>query len=248
MIILFTDFGSSDIYAGQVKAVLAQSAPGVQLIDLLHDVPNFQIRAGAHLLTAMVGRFPKDSVFLAVVDPGVGSSRQPAVMEADGQYFVGPDNGLLSVAAARASQRRFWRIDWRPENLSCSFHGRDLFAPIAAAIASGAFPKDKLTQIEQLDVKLGAEDIFEVIYIDHYGNVMTGLRADTLAYNAKLEVNGKVLQYARTFSAVPEGTAFWYENSVGLIEIAVSCGSAAEQFELAVGQALQAAPGFRACE
>lgn len=248
MIILFTDFGSSDIYVGQVKAVLAQSAPGVQCIDLLHDVPNFQIRAGAHLLAATLGCFPQGSVFLAVVDPGVGSSRQPVVMEADGRYFVGPDNGLLSVAAARASQCRCWRIDWRPENLSASFHGRDLFAPIAAAIASGTFPKDKLTPIEQLDVRLGAEELFEVIYLDHYGNAMTGLRADKLAHDAKLEVNGKVLQYARTFSAVPEAAAFWYENSVGLVEIAVSGGSAAEQFELAVGQALEVSPGFRACE
>lgn len=242
MIILFTDFGSSDIYVGQVKAVLAQSAHGIQLIDLLHDVPNFQIRAGAHLLAATLGRFPKDSVFLAVVDPGVGSSRQPVVMEADGQYFVGPDNGLLSVVAARASRCRCWRIDWRPENLSASFHGRDLFAPIAAAIAGGAFPKDKLMPIEQLDVRLGAEDLFEVIYLDHYGNAMTGLRADTLTHDAKLEVNGQVLQYARTFSAVPEAAAFWYENSVGLVEIAVSCGSAAKQLELAMGQALEVAP------
>lgn len=248
MIILFTDFGSSDIYVGQVKAVLAQAAPGVQIIDLLHDVPNFQIRAGAHLLAATLGCFPKDSVFLAVVDPGVGSSRQPVVVEADGQYFVGPDNGLLSVVAARASQRCFWRIDWHPQNLSHSFHGRDLFAPIAAAIAGGVFPHDKLTAIEQLDVRLGADDLSEVIYLDHYGNAMTGLRTGTLAHDAKFEVNGQVLQYARTFSAVPEAAAFWYENSVGLVEIAVNCGSAAEQLELAEGQALEVVPGCRVCE
>ena len=238
MIILFTDFGTSDIYVGQVKAVLAQSAPGIQLIDLLHDVPNFQIRAGAHLLAASLGRLSKNSVFLAVVDPGVGSSRQPVVMEADGQYFIGPDNGLLSVVAARAAQCLFWRIDWRPENLSSSFHGRDLFAPIAAAIASGAFPQDKLSLIEQLDVSLGGEDLFEVIYIDHYGNAMTALRAGSVQHHAELNVNGQVLQYARTFSEAQAGSAFWYENSIGLIEIAVNCGNAAQVLKLAVGQCI----------
>lgn len=241
MIILFTDFGSSDIYVGQVKAVLAQSAPGVPLIDLLHDVPNFQIRAGAHLLAATLGRFPKDCVFLVVVDPGVGSSRQPVVMQADGQYFVGPDNGLLSVVAARASQCRFWRIDWRPEKLSASFHGRDLFAPIVAALASGAFPNDKLTPIEQLDISLGGEDICDVIYLDHYGNAMTGLRAGSLPHRAGIYLNGQTVQYARTFSEAEAGAAFWYENSIGLIEIAVNCGSAAQVLNLAVGQQMSVA-------
>ncbi len=238
MVILFTDFGSSDLYVGQVKAVLAQSSPGITVIDLLHDVPNFQVGAGAHLLAAMSDRFPKGNVFMAVVDPGVGSSRQPVVMAVDGQFFIGPDNGLLSVVAARTSQRNFWRIDWRPETLSQSFHGRDLFAPIAAAVASGTFPHDKLTSIDQLNVQLDAEDLFEVIYIDHYGNAMTGLRVAALSYDAKLSVNGLSLQYVRTFSESPEGDMFWYENSLGLVEIAVNCGSAALKLELVVGQAI----------
>jgi hypothetical protein len=244
MIILFSDFGSSDIYVGQVKAVLAQSAPGVQLLDLLHDAPNFQIQAAAHLLAASFVRMPQGSVFLAVVDPGVGGQRQPVVMEADGQYFVAPDNGLLSVVAARASYTRFWRIDWRPESSSSSFHGRDLFAPIAAAIAGGAFPKDKLSLIEQLDVRLSAEALFEVIYVDHYGNAMTGVRAGSVPQHARLEVGGQVVQYARTFSQAQAGAAFWHENSFGLIEIAVNCGSAAQVLNLAVGQTVSV--GYRA--
>lgn len=244
MIILFSDFGSSDIYVGQVKAVLAQSAPGVQLIDLLHDAPNFQIQAAAHLLAASFVRMPKGSVFLAVVDPGVGGQRQPVVMEADGQYFVAPDNGLLSVVAARASYTRFWRIDWRPENSSSSFHGRDLFAPIAAAIAGGAFPQDKLSLIEQLDVRLSAEELFEVIYVDHYGNAMTGVRAGSVSRQACFEVGGQIVQYARTFGEIQAGSAFWYENSFSLIEIAVNCGSAAQALNLAVGQMVSV--GYRA--
>ena len=100
MILLFTDFGADDIYVAQVKAVLAQQ-PGTPILDLLHRVPNFNARAGAHLLAALQERFPAGSVFLAVIDPGVGSERDAVVVEADDKWYVGPDNGLLSVVAAR---------------------------------------------------------------------------------------------------------------------------------------------------
>src|SRR5215510_10038563 len=102
MIFLFTDFGSADIYVGQVKAVLAERAPRVPVIDLLHDAPPFNIRAGAHLLAALSTRIPRGSVTMAVVDPGVGGRREAVAVLADGRWFVGPDNGLLSVLAARA--------------------------------------------------------------------------------------------------------------------------------------------------
>lgn len=242
MIVLFTDFGGSDLYVGQVKAVLTRMAPGVTVIDLLHDAPSFQKRAGAHLLAALARQFPAGSVFLAVVDPGVGGPRQPVVVEADGGYFVGPDNGLLSVLAARAAGYRCWRIGWQPGSLSPSFHGRDLFAPIAAALSGAAFPHEKLIPIEQLDVRLGADDLPEIIYLDHYGNAMTGLRAGTLAQDAKLLVNGQILEFAHTFSRAKERSVFWYENSIGLIEIAVNCGSAAGLLGLAVGQAVHVQP------
>src|SRR5512138_140474 len=137
MIALYTDFGADDIYVAQVKSVMLEELAGrVPIVDLLHSVPAFDIAAGAHLLAALQTRFPRGTVFLAVVDPGVGSERDAAVVEADGKWFVGPDNGLLSVAAARATEARTWRILWRPPALSVSFHGRDLFAPVAAWIAS----------------------------------------------------------------------------------------------------------------
>src|SRR5262249_45495979 len=100
-IFLFTDFGSTDIYAGQVKSVLQQHAPGVAVIDLLHDAPDFNVRASAHLLAALAPRIPAGSTVLAVVDPGVGSARAAVAMRGNGSWFVGPDNGLLSVWAAR---------------------------------------------------------------------------------------------------------------------------------------------------
>ena len=136
MIVLFTDFGADDIYVGQVKAALLGHLPaGAVIIDLLHSVPNFHARAGAHLLAALQSGFPADTVFLSVVDPGVGTDRDAVILQADNKWYVGPDNGLLSLVAARATKTQTRRIVWRPPNLSSSFHGRDLFAPVAAWIA-----------------------------------------------------------------------------------------------------------------
>lgn len=234
MLVLFTDYGWADPYVGQVKAVLARHAPGVALIDLLHDVPDFNAHAGAHLLDALCRSFPVGSVFFCVVDPGVGGPRQAVVVEADGRWFVGPDNGLLSVLATRAQALRCWRIDWRPEEMSDTFHGRDLFAPIAAWIAASEFSEDKLTAIPALEVQFDSADLARVIYIDHYGNAWTGLRGGQLAEMA-VEVKGRALTHYRTFGEAGKGEAFWYVNSAGLIEIAANRGSAVELLGLKVG-------------
>ena len=175
-IVLFTDFGTNDIYVGQVKAALERDAPGLPVIDALNDAPAFNVKAGAHLLASLVPEYPQGSVFLAVVDPGVGGERAPVAMRADGYRFVGPDNGLVSVFAARAARVEAFRIAWTPGRLSASFHGRDLFAPVAARIASKTVPKDWLTSLEKLEVDFGPGDLAEVIYVDHYGNAVTGLR------------------------------------------------------------------------
>jgi len=235
MILLFTDFGASDLYVGQVKAVLAEQAPGVPVIDLLHEAPAFNVKAGAHLLAALAERLPRESVVFAVVDPGVGSKRDAVVVRADGRRFVGPDNGLLSVAAARAERRTLWSIAWRPRRLARSFHGRDLFAPIAAAIARGDFPEARLRRKPRLAVNLGAEDLAEVIYVDHYGNAATGLRASGVSRRARLVVNGAWIEHARVFSEAAPGAVFWYENSLGLAEIAANGVSAAAKLGLRVG-------------
>jgi S-adenosylmethionine hydrolase len=236
MIVLFTDFGADDIYAAQVKAVLLlRMPPGAVIIDLLHSAPNFDAKASAHLLASLHGGFPLGTVFLTVIDPGVGSARSPVVLEADGKWFVGPDNGLLSVIAARAKKMRVWRIVWRPDTLSASFHGRDLFAPIAAWIAQGGLPVDKVEEITGLNVQLGASDLPHVIYIDHYGNSLTGLRACNVSSSATIEFGKHKLRHARVFAEVPAGAAFWYENSEGLVEIAVNRGNAAVKLGVKVG-------------
>ncbi len=234
-IVLFTDFGSRDLYVGQVKAVLARDAPGVAIVDLLNDAAAFNVRAAAHLLASLVPEFPQGSVFLAVVDPGVGGARAAVVLRADGYRLVGPDNGLLSVFAARAAHVETFRIAWKPERLSSSFHGRDLFAPVAARLASDTLPRGWLAPVQGLSIDFGAADLTEIIYVDHYGNAVTGVRARGAPRGARLAVNGESLDHARVFSAVPEGRAFWYENSQGLVEIAVNQGSAVGALGLKVG-------------
>jgi S-adenosylmethionine hydrolase len=243
MIVLFTDFGADDIYVAQVKARLLETAPpGTVVTDLLHSVPDFDPRAGAHLLAALQSHFPLGTVFLAVIDPGVGSTRGAAVLKADERWFVGPDNGLLSVVWSRAAHRSTWRITWVPERLSASFHGRDLFAPVAAFIAGGDLPADRIAHSDGLEVSFGADDLPEIIYIDHYGNALSGMRASAIPTTSVLRVGNTRIPWARVFSDVPGGSACWYENSIGLVEVAINGGRAATKLALQVGDRVEAIP------
>jgi hypothetical protein len=235
VIVLYTDFGARDLYVAQVKAVLAARAPGVPVLDATHDLAAYAVRPAAHLLAALAGEYPRGSAFLAVVDPGVGTGRGAIVVEAEGRRFVGPDNGLLSVLWARARARKCRRIAWRPKRLTSSFHGRDLFAPVAAALARGRVPRGWLVPIARPRVLLSGEDLAQVIYIDHYGNAVTGLRRTD--GSRRLRVGRRVLPYARTFGEA--SGPFWYENSMGLVEISAPHASAARVLRLRVGSRVQ---------
>jgi S-adenosylmethionine hydrolase len=235
MIVLFTDFGWNGPYVGQMKAVLLTQASDQPIVDLMHDAPAFKPRAAAYLLASLVKPFPPGTVFLAVVDPGVGSrQRRPCVMQADGRWFVGPDNGLFNVAARQAERWQAWHINWQPKRISDSFHGRDLFAPVAAQLANDEQPA--MTPYK-LDIGKTAwpTDLSEVIYLDRFGNAITGLRGQALGRQEILQAGTGRLGYARTFSEVPTGQPFWYVNSNGLVEIAVNQGSAARRLGLLVG-------------
>lgn len=166
-----------------------------------------------------------------MVDPGVGGKRDAIVVEADDRRFVGPDNGLLSVLWQRARRRRCWQIRWRPRRLAASFHGRDLFAPVAAALAMKRMPRGWLVSKKSLDRNLEAGDLPQVIYIDHYGNAVTGLRS--LERDRVLRAGGRALRHARTFEDAKG--PFWYRNSMGLVEIAAPKGRAAALLRLRVG-------------
>jgi S-adenosyl-L-methionine hydrolase (adenosine-forming) len=235
MIVLFTDFGTDGPYVGQMKAVLHRDAPGVPVIDLFADAPAAMPKPSAYLLAAYGGWFPPGSVLLAVVDPGVGGSRRAVVVEADGRFLVGPDNGLFELVLRRARTVRSWEIVWRPPSLSASFHGRDLFAPMAAQLAHGPLPRDRLRVGDLCRRAEWPDELSEIVYIDHFGNAMTGIRAAALPDGARLDIGGRWLRQARTFSDVPTGEPFWYENANGLAEVALNGGRAATALKLAVG-------------
>jgi S-adenosylmethionine hydrolase len=236
MIVLFSDFGLSGPYVGQVKAVFAEIVPSVPVIDLFADAPTADPRAAAYLLAAYDDVFPAGTLFFAVVDPGVGGARLPVILLADDRWYVGPDNGLLALVARRAAATRVWEITWRPPHLSASFHGRDLFAPAVARLALGEAPPGKERPAGLSEPKPDwPDDLAEIVYVDHYGNAFTGTRATKLSPQAKLAVGGRVLARARTFGDLEPGTAFWYQNANGLAEIAVASGRADRTLGIGIG-------------
>lgn len=229
MLVLFTDFGLAGPYTGQMKAVLHRDAPEVPVIDLFADAPAADPRHAAYLLAAYAPALPPGSTFLCVVDPGVGSARPPMIVRAWERLFVGPGNGLFELCLRRAPDAAAWRIDWRPGGgMSDSFHGRDLFAPVAAALACKAAPADFGPPAPPGLGRRGdwPDDLAEIVYVDVYGNAMTGLRAAALPEDARLRVGETMVTRGRTFSDRAVGEALWYENANGLAEVAVNCGRA----------------------
>jgi hypothetical protein len=187
-------------------------------------------------LPAYVGWFPPATIFLCVVDPGVGGTRPAIILAADGRWYVGPGNGLFELVQRRAEGKtRSWDIEWKPDRLSASFHGRDLFAPVAAMLSRGEPPPGRLREDDADRRTDWPDELFEIVYLDHFGNAMTGVRSAIIPSDAKLVAAGRVLKHARTFSDLPVGSPFWYENSNGLVEIAVNQGRADRKLGLAIG-------------
>ena len=198
--------------------------------------------ASAYLLAAYAAWFAAGTVFLCVVDPGVGGTRPAIILKVDSRWYVGPGNGLFELVRRRARQAQSWDIDWKPEHLSASFHGRDLFAPVAAMLARGEPPPGRPRK-DRADCREDwPDDLSEIVYVDRFGNAMTGLRAAMLSRNARLAAAGQVLERARTFSDRQPGTAFWYENSNGLAEIAVNQGRADQELGLSIGAQVDIVP------
>ncbi len=240
MILAFTDFGHAGPYLGEMRIAALREAPDVAYIDLLADAPAFRPDLAAYLLAALTPRLRPGDVLLGVVDPGVGTDRAPLALKLDDYWLVGPDNGLFELAMRRAGTVRAQRITWQPQKLSASFHGRDLFAPVAARLASGAtHDLAPTTPLRFLD---WPDDLDRIIQIDHYGNLITGRRSDTLSADRTLGLAGRTIRHARTFGAVPKGALFWYGNSSGLVEIAANGGSAATSLDVGIDTALQALP------
>ena len=245
MVVLFTDFGWQGPYVGLLKLAIARYAPMVPVIDLCHDAPAFEVQCSAYLLATYAREFPPGAVFVAVVDPGVGGLRPPLILRADEHWFIGPDNGLFDRVAARARQFQSWQITWQPERLSASFHGRDLFAPVAAMLVTGMVTPPQVGVATPFKFQNWPDDLARIIYIDRYGNLITGIRAASMGPDAVIQVGDLILRQARTFSDVPVGEGFWYENSSGLVELAINQGNAAARFGVAVGAGVQVTGEYR---
>jgi S-adenosylmethionine hydrolase len=238
LITLLTDFGTADGYVGEMKGVLLARAPDAALVDITHDIPPQDVESARLTLARVWRRFPPRTVHLVVVDPGVGTERAALAVESDERFLVGPDNGVLSPSLLVAGVRAVELLI--PPDAAASFHGRDVFAPAAAALALG-------TGIEKLGKPMSHPLIRrtpepkriddgvlagEVITIDRFGNAITnlvGLRAGTI------DAAGTTLPLRRTYGEVPTGAALAIVGSTGLIEIAVRDGSAARQLNLTRG-------------
>ena len=221
---------------GQMKAKIYDAAPTASVVDLFADLPVHNPRAAAYLLAAYADEFSPGDIFICVVDPGVGGDRPGIIVEADGRWFVGPGNGVFEIVMRRCSgECRIWEIDWRPEKLSASFHGRDIFAPIGAKLFCGEEPPGVAKPIDWMRHQTWPDDLAEIVYIDHFGNAMTGLRSVGVNPSSELKINDISLKRENTYSEVPLGCGFWYENSVGLIELAVNQGRSSEILDVSVG-------------
>ncbi len=227
MIVLLTDFGIDDPYVGQVHLRLGVLAPGVPVIDLFHGLPNFAIEAAAYLVPAYCRHVPPGAVIMAVVDPGVGGSRGAIAFKAKGRHYVGPDNGLFEMVARQAQVRACVSLPIPPD-AAASFHGRDVFAPAAATLARGGSVGEALGSLTRFPG--WPDDGYKILYIDHYGNAITGVRARP--GHRALTVRGRTLTRARTFADRPNSEPFFYENANGLIEIAAYGRSAAAVLNL----------------
>ena len=244
-IALFTDFGAASPYLGQVRLLLAQTLPDFPVIDLISDLTPFRPDLAAYLLPALVRDMPQHTIYLGIVDPGVGGERLAIALECGGNLFIGPDNGLLALIARLDPQCLLYRIDWRPTTLSPSFHGRDLFAPVVVALALGRRPA--MTAMAQA-MLWGADwpnELPRIIYQDGFGNLITGLPAATRSHHVRILAGSHRLAYARTFCEVAAGTPFWYENAFGLIELAVNQGHAGHALGLKVGDQVSLVPPDR---
>lgn len=260
IIALLTDFGNSDWYVGTLKGVLLGHCPEARLVDLSHDLPRHDLWAASLALWSVYDFFPENTIFLAVVDPGVGTPRTPICVNSGRHRFVCPDNGLLTLPERKAEQWRVHHIaneNWRLPDLSATFHGRDLFSVAAARLALGAdvadagpkcagsrrlpFPPARVSTESEPTVHSSA------FYADRFGNLFVALLPDDLPDGAgspeqwRLRVGGRLIEggLARTFGDRRAGELLFYWGSSGFMEIAVNQGSAAALLQYTAGMPIE---------
>jgi len=241
VISLLTDFGTADYYVGAVKGAILSVNPQATIVDITHEIAPQDIAAGAFTLLAAYKTFPAGTVHVAVVDPGVGSTRRPIVVSANEQFFVGPDNGLFTYIYDREPSHQVFHVTeekyFRPDP-STTFHGRDIFAPVGAAVSKGVKVREFGSRIDdavRLPIPLAPEVLkngdvrARIIHIDRFGNCVTNLTRELVMSSATLVVNRKTIREFRKFYGEDSGkTPFAIWGSAGFLEISVNGLSAAK--------------------
>lgn len=244
VISLLSDFGH--LYPAQMKAVILCINPSAILVDISHEIPAQDIKAGAFGLMVSAPYFPEGTVHLAVVDPGVGTSRRPIVVESGAHLFVGPDNGLLIPTASRLSQDFVVREITNPDlllNLSSTFHGRDIFAPVAARLSSGMAVIEVGDEIEDfVELDFGVPQVIDgkvrghVVFVDSFGNAITNIPGKVILERFKcgdvLDICGISMPLVHTYASVKKGAPLAVVGSHGFLELSVNSGSAVELLKL----------------
>ena len=247
---LTTDFGLTDHYVAAMKGVILGICPTAQMVDVTHQVSPFEITEGAYTIAQAWRCFPKKTVHVVVVDPGVGTARRPILMEAGGQYFIAPDNGVLSMIYNTEEHkiRLISNERWFRKPVSRTFHGRDIFAPAAAHLASGAKPAEFGRLIEDyLRPAFGKPRRAgkrtwngQILKIDHFGNLITNFHIadfpDLERRDFRMAVGPNELTVlARSYAETSPGELFVILGSSGYYEVSISQGSAAKQVGCAAG-------------
>jgi len=243
-IALLTDFGTRDYFVGAMKGVILSIAPSAVIVDITHEIEAQDIREAAFTLRACFRDFPEGTIFVGVVDPGVGSERRAIIVESDGNYFAAPDNGLLSFVLDEDSrvyeitEKRFFRAD-----AGSTFHGRDIFAPAAAHLALGRDPSefgpeifDPVTLGNPAPVAFVDRIEGEIIHIDRFGNLVTNISSAELPEKYAIEVGAIVIKRrCRYYAEAEAGELFSIAGSAGFLEMSVRNGSAANELGVARG-------------
>jgi len=254
IITLTTDFGSHDWFVGTMKGVILGINPKVSVVDICHEIAPGDIRTGAFALMASYRFFPKGTVHVAVVDPGVGSERKPIAVQTANYIFVGPDNGVLSFALANEKIKSIQRLEndrYFLKPISHTFHGRDIFAPVAAHLSRGVAidklgPKQKeIVQLTWPEPEISKKLIRgEVIYVDRFGNAITNIENASLDSKRRLHVliaGKRICAVEPFYQSVPVGKTVAVPGSSGFLEIAINGGSATKSLRLKTGDKLTVA-------
>ena len=254
IISLLSDFGHKDPYVAEMKAVILSINPQARIVDITHEIEKFNIRMGAYVLASAAPYFPPNTIHVAVVDPGVGTKRRPIIAETRRSFYVGPDNGLLMLAAHKEHIKKVYTIDnpkYMLSEVSKTFHGRDIFAPAAAHLTEGIKPSDFgpaiqdyiLPELAKPHARNG-ELLGEVLHIDDFGNIVSNISAEDLESTGFHEgasflvrLGGKTLniRFCSAYGEVPSGTPLALIGSSNFLEVAVNQESASRIFKAKVG-------------